>query len=148
MDPRRIAVGGDSAGGNLAAVVSLMSRDRGGCDIAFQLLVYPVTERNFDTPSYIDNAEGYQLSRDGMIWYWDHYLASAADAANPYAAPMQADDLSGLPPALVITAEFDPLRDEGEAYAEKPPPRRRRSHHLHPLRRHDSRLLRYVRHGR
>ena len=119
MDPRRIAVGGDSAGGNLAAVVSLMSRDRGGCDIAFQLLVYPVTERNFDTPSYIDNAEGYQLSRDGMIWYWDHYLASAADAANPYAAPMQADDLSGLPPALVITAEFDPLRDEGEAYAEK-----------------------------
>ena len=119
VDPRRIAVGGDSAGGNLAAVVSLMSRDRGGCDIAFQLLVYPVTERNFDTPSYIDNAEGYQLSRDGMIWYWDHYLASAADAANPYAAPMQADDLSGLPPALVITAEFDPLRDEGEAYAEK-----------------------------
>ena len=119
VDASRIAVGGDSAGGNLAAAVSLMSRDRGGCGIAFQLLVYPVTERNFNTGSYIDNAEGYQLSRDGMIWYWDHYLASDADATNPYAAPMHAADLSNLPPALVITAEFDPLRDEGEAYAEK-----------------------------
>ena len=119
VDGSRIAVGGDSAGGNLAAVVSLMSRDRGGCEIAYQLLVYPVTERNFETVSYLDNGEGYQLSRDGMIWYWDHYLASDADAANPYAAPMQASSLSGLPPALVITAEFDPLRDEGEAYAQR-----------------------------
>ena len=117
VDPARIATGGDSAGGNLSAAVSLMSRDRGGCALVFQLLVYPVTERNFDTVSYIENAEGYQLSRDGMIWYWDHYLASDADAANPYAAPQQAADLSGLPPALVITAEYDPLRDEGEAFA-------------------------------
>ncbi len=116
-DPSRLAVGGDSAGGNLAAAVSLMARDRGGPAIGFQLLVYPVTERNFETVSYTDNADGYQLSRDGMIWYWDHYLASDADASNPYAAPMQAGDLSNLPPALVITAEYDPLRDEGEAYA-------------------------------
>ncbi len=119
VDSRSIAVGGDSAGGNLAAVVSLMARDRGGANIAFQLLVYPVTERNFETVSYHENGEGYQLSRDGMIWYWDHYLAQDADAANPYAAPMMASDLTGLPPALVITAEFDPLRDEGEAYARR-----------------------------
>ena len=116
-DPSRLAVGGDSAGGNLAAAVSLMARDRGGPAIGFQLLVYPVTERNFETVSYTDNADGYQLSRDGMIWYWDHYLASDADASNPYAAPLQAGDLSNLPLALVITAEYDPLRDEGEAYA-------------------------------
>ena len=119
VDPDRIAVGGDSAGGNLAAAVSLMSRDRGGCGLVFQLLVYPVTQRNFDTVSYIQNADGYQLSRDGMIWYWNHYLADDADAANPYAAPMQAEDLSGLPPALVITAEYDPLRDEGEAFGQR-----------------------------
>ena len=117
VDPGRIAVGGDSAGGNLAAAVSLMSRDRGGCSLSFQLLVYPVTDRDVDNGSYRDNADGYQLTRDGMIWYWDHYLADAADAANPYAAPLQAADLSGLPPALVLTAEYDPLRDEGEAYA-------------------------------
>ena len=116
-DTSRLAVGGDSAGGNLAAAVCLMARDRGGLSVGFQLLVYPVTDRNYNTGSYIDNADGYQLSRDGMIWYWDHYLASDADASNPYAAPLQAADLSGLPPALVITAEYDPLRDEGEAFA-------------------------------
>ena len=119
VDGSRIATGGDSAGGNLSAAVSLMSRDRGGCELVFQLLVYPVTERNFDNVSYIQNGEGYSLTRDGMIWFWDHYLASDADAVNPYAAPMHANDLSGLPPALVITAEYDPLRDEGEAYARK-----------------------------
>ena len=119
VDPDRIATGGDSAGGNLSAAVSLMSRDRGGCSLAYQLLVYPVTERNFDNVSYTENGEGYSLTRDGMIWFWDHYLAGEADATNPYAAPMHAADLSGLPPALVITAEYDPLRDEGEAYAEK-----------------------------
>ncbi len=119
VDPDRIAVGGDSAGGNLAAVVSLMSRDRGGCPLVFQLLVYPVTEPDFDNGSYTANAEGYQLSRDGMIWYWDQYLAAEADADNPYASPLRAADLSGLPPALVLTAEYDPLRDEGEAYAAK-----------------------------
>ncbi len=116
-DPARVAVGGDSAGGNLAAAVSLMARDRNGPAISFQLLVYPVTERNFSTASYHDNATGYSLTQAGMRWFWDQYLADDADAANPYAAPAQAANLSGLPPALVITAEFDPLRDEGEAYA-------------------------------
>ena len=118
-DPDKIAVGGDSAGGNLAAVVSLMARDKQGPKIGFQLLVYPVTEMNFNTKSYIDNAEGYQLSRDGMIWYWDHYLEDKEAANNPYAAPMKAQSLQNLPPALIITAEYDPLRDEGKAYAER-----------------------------
>ena len=116
-DPARVAVGGDSAGANLAAAVLLMARDRNGPAISFQLLVYPVTERNFSTASYHDNATGYSLTQAGMRWFWDQYLADDADAANPYAAPAQAANLSGLPPALVITAEFDPLRDEGEAYA-------------------------------
>jgi acetyl esterase len=119
VDPGRIAVGGDSAGGNLAAAVSLMARDRGVSLPVFQLLVYPVTDRNFESKSYVSNAEGYQLTRDGMAWYWDHYLKNDADASNPYAAPLQAPELSGLPPALVITAEYDPLRDEGEAYAHR-----------------------------
>lgn len=118
-DASRIAVGGDSAGGNLAAAVSLMAADRRGPAIAHQLLVYPVTERNYQTASYIDNAEGYMLAREAMRWYWDAYLASDADAANPYAAPMRAQSLAGQPPALVITAEFDPLRDEGEAYGRR-----------------------------
>ena len=118
-DPDRIAVGGDSAGGNLAAVVSLMARDRGGPPLVFQLLVYPVTACDFDTESYRRNAEGYTLTRDGMRWFWDHYLRSAADAANPYAAPLVAEHLRGLPAALVMTAEYDPLCDEGEAYARR-----------------------------
>jgi acetyl esterase len=117
-DPGKIAVGGDSSGGNLAAVVSLMARDRGGPSLAFQLLIYPVIARDFDTGSYRQNAEGYGLTGDAMKWYWDLYLANDADASNPYVAPLLARDLSGLPPALVITAEFDPLRDEGEAYAQ------------------------------
>jgi acetyl esterase/lipase len=116
-DPQRVAVGGDSAGGNLSAVVSLMARDRGGPRLAHQLLVYPVTDATFDTPSYRDNAEGYLLTRPLMEWFWGHYLASPADGTNPYASPLRAGDLAGLPPATVITAEFDPLRDEGEAYA-------------------------------
>ena len=119
VDPARIAVGGDSAGGNLAAAVSLAAKDRGGLPIAFQLLVYPVTAVDFGTGSYKQNADGYLLTMDGMKWYWKHYLSSEADASNPYAAPLTAKDFSGLPPALVITAEFDPLRDEGEAYAKK-----------------------------
>ena len=118
-DAGRIAVGGDSAGGNLAAVVPLMARDKGGPPLVFQLLVYPVTDRDFDTSSYRRNADGYLLSKDGMIWFWDHYMASESDAKNPYCAPLQAKEMSGLPPALVITAEFDPLRDEGEAYAHR-----------------------------
>ena len=116
-DGSRVAVAGDSAGGNLSAVVSLMARDQGGPSLVYQLMVYPVIERNFGTGSYASNHDGYGLSHDAMVWYWDHYLGSDADAENPYAAPMKAADLSGLPPALVITAEYDPLRDEGEAYA-------------------------------
>ena len=118
-DPRRIAVGGDSAGGNLAAAVPLMARDKAGPPLAFQLLVYPVTERNFGTSSYRDNATGYGLTKDGMSWFWDQYMRDDQDAENPYAAPMKARDLSGLPPALVITAEYDPLRDDGAAYAQR-----------------------------
>ncbi len=115
-DAERLAVGGDSAGGNLAAVVSLMARDRGAPAIAFQLLVYPVTDAALDTQSYADNADGYLLTRDSMRWFWDHYAPTASDRAHPYASPLRAEDLSNLPPALVMTAEFDPLRDEGEAY--------------------------------
>ena len=118
-DPGRIAIGGDSAGGNLSAAASLMARDRGGPPLVFQLLVYPVTDRDFSTESYRSNGDGYSLTLEGMEWYWDQYLKNDADAANPYAAPMQAKDLADLPPALVITAEFDPLRDEGEAYAHR-----------------------------
>jgi len=118
-DPGRLAVGGDSAGGNLAAAVALMARDRRGPSIAFQLLVYPVTHCNYTTNSYQAYAEGHMLTRDGMRWYWDHYLKDAADASDPYAAPFVAQNLSGLPPALVITAECDPLCDEGAAYAQR-----------------------------
>ena len=118
-DGSRVAVGGDSAGGNLAAAISLMARDKGGPRLVHQLLVYPVIERDFGTKSYEENANGYQLTRDDMVWFWDHYLRDESDAANPYAAPTQAKDLSGLPPALVVTAEYDPLRDEGEAYAQR-----------------------------
>lgn len=116
-DPTRVAVGGDSAGGNLAAVVALIARDRGYPPLVYQMLIYPVTNFAFDTPSYRENAEGYFLTRDDMVWFWNLYLQIEADGHNPYASPLQAEDLRGLPPALVITAEFDPLRDEGEAYA-------------------------------
>ena len=119
VDAGRIAVCGDSAGGNLAAVVALMARDRGGPRLTFQALVYPVTDYDFDNVSYRENADGYLLTRDSMRWYWDQYVPGAADRNNPYAAPMRAASLAGLPPALVITAEYDPLRDEGEAYANK-----------------------------
>ena len=117
-DPTRIAVGGDSAGGNLAAVVALMARDRGKPPLVYQLLVYPCTNfAVFDTPSHRENAEGYFLTKDDMVWFMNLYLRSEADAHNPYASPLRAHDFRGLPPALVVTAEFDPLRDEGEAYA-------------------------------
>lgn len=117
VDPNRIAIGGISAGGNLAAGVALMARDRGGPAIRHQMLVVPVVERRFDTPSYTEKAEGYGLTRAAMQWYWDHYLRDGADAANPYAAPLRAANLAGLPPAHVLTAEYDPLSSEGEAYA-------------------------------
>ncbi len=117
VDPARIAVGGLSAGGNLAAVVALMAKDRGGPPLVLQVLGYPITDYNFETPSYIENAEGFGLSRDDMVWYWSHYLPEGGDGYHPYVSPLRASDLSDLPPALVITAEYDPLRDEGEAYA-------------------------------
>ena len=119
VDGARIAVGGDSAGGNLAAVVSQLARDGGGPAIASQALVYPVTNYDFSTASYRDNAEGYLLERDSMEWFWGHYLRSEADGASTKASPLRHTNLAGLPPAIVLTAEFDPLRDEGEAYAER-----------------------------
>ncbi|WP_330254582.1 alpha/beta hydrolase [Nocardia sp. NBC_00565] len=115
-DPERIAVAGDSSGGNLAAVTALMARDRNGPAIVHQLLVYPMLDPARDTESYRDNANGYFVTDDHLRWYWEQYLGSDGDAANPYAVPSRATDLSGLPPAYVITAEFDPLRDEGEEY--------------------------------
>ncbi|MCW5882046.1 MAG: alpha/beta hydrolase [Anaerolineae bacterium] len=119
VDPARIAVGGQSAGGNLAAVVALMARDRGGPALVFQSLSVPVIDYNFDTASYEEKAEGYGLTRAAMQYYWDQYLAQAGDGAHPYASPLRADDLAGLPSAHVLTAEHDPLRDEGDAYADR-----------------------------
>jgi len=118
-DPARIAMGGDSAGGNLTAAVSLMARDRGGPRLVHQLLVYPVTDHAFDTDSYRENAEGWLLTRETMQSFWGHYLGREEDGRHPYASPLRAPDLAGLPPAHVITAEYDPLRDEGEAYARR-----------------------------
>ncbi len=120
IDPHRIAVGGDSAGGNLAAVVCLKARDWGGPPLALQVLVYPVTNlSSFDTDSYREFADGYFLTRSEMEWFRDCYLAGPGDASHWSASPLLAGDLSGLPPALVITAECDVLRDEGEAYARR-----------------------------
>jgi acetyl esterase len=120
IDPDRIAVGGDSAGGNLSAVVSLKARDAGGPKIALQVLVYPVTNlASFDTPSYHEFADDHHLTKAQMEWFRGHYLRGPEDALDPQASPLLAPDLTGLPPALVITAECDPLRDEGEAYAKR-----------------------------
>jgi acetyl esterase len=116
-DSMRIAAGGDSAGGNLAAVVALMARDKGTVPLVLQLLLYPATDLAHDTLSTQENANDYFLTRDDMFWFRSLYLSSDADRNNPYASPLRAQDLHGLPPALVITAEYDPLRDEGEAYA-------------------------------
>jgi acetyl esterase len=117
VDTRRIAVGGNSAGGNLAAAVSLMARDRSGPPICFQLLVVPMLDRRFDTPSYEQFADGPGWRRDDSRWAWGHYLERAEDADHPYASVLRAPDLTRLPQALVVTAGCDPLRDEGEAYA-------------------------------
>lgn len=119
IDRRRIAVGGDSAGGNLAAVVALMARDRSRPGLALQALLYPITDRDLNTPSYLKYADGYLLSRDGMAWFWNHYLPEGVSPDQPYISPLRAGDLHGLPPALVITAECDPLCDEGNAYARR-----------------------------
>lgn len=113
----RLAVGGESAGGNLAAVACQWARDRGGPAIHFQLLLYPVVDHDMERASYRENGAGYMLELDTMRWFWDHYCPDPAHRADPQASPLRAADLSNLPPALVVTAEFDPLRDEGEAYA-------------------------------
>jgi acetyl esterase len=118
-DPSRIAVCGDSAGGNLAAVVTQIARDRGRPALRFQLLIYPVTDSACDTPSYSENSEGYFLTKAAMQWFWNHYVQNEADRNHPYASPLRASSFAGLPEALVITAEYDPLRDEGEQYAER-----------------------------
>jgi len=119
-DAHRMAVGGDSAGGNMAAVTALRLRDEGGTALCGQLLLYPVTDYHTPgTASYEENAEGYGLTRDTMKWFWAHYLNDASEGVHPHASPLRSPDLSRLPPALVITAEYDPLRDEGELYAKK-----------------------------
>lgn len=115
----RLAVSGDSAGGNLSAAVSLMARDRKDLQIGYQLLMYPALDAALQTKSMAECAEGYLLTREDMVWFWGHYLSGVDDRSNPYACPSGATDLSGLPPAMIITAEFDPLRDEGEAYAKR-----------------------------
>lgn len=117
IDPTRIAVSGDSAGGNLAAATCLMARDRGGPAVAFQVLIYPITDCDFERASYQENADGYFLTKSQMQWFWKHYVDSVAQMCEPYASPLRAASLQGLPAALILTAEFDPLRDEGEAYA-------------------------------
>jgi acetyl esterase len=117
IDPGRVAVGGDSSGGNLAAVVARRARDA-GVSLAFQLLVYPVVDHNFDTGSYSEFGEGHSLTREGMRWYWSHYLGDR-DGSDHDASPSREPDLRGLAPAFVATAELDPLRDEGEAYARR-----------------------------
>jgi acetyl esterase len=117
LDPARVAVGGDSAGGNLAAVVALLARERHGPRLLLQVLVYPVTNHDFGTPSYRENATGYMLTTEDMRWFWRHYLAREEQGAELNASPFRAASLADLPPALVITAGCDPLRDEGEAYA-------------------------------
>lgn len=114
-----LVVGGDSAGGNLSAVVSLISKEQNGPDIAGQVLIYPVTALGYDTGSYQEFQQGFGLDRDLMIWFGDYYINNDDDRKNKYVAPLLAEDLSNLPPAYVLTAENDVLRDEGLAYAER-----------------------------
>lgn len=118
-DPDRIGVAGTSAGGNLAAVACLHARAFDGPEIAGQFLLYPITDARTDTDSYRENAGGPLLTRADMAWFVDQYLRSPVDAANPYVSPLRADDLSDLPPATVVTAGFDPLRDDGVRYADR-----------------------------
>lgn len=119
-DPAKIFVAGDSAGGNLAAVVSLATKERGGPPVKGQVLIYPATNlAELNTPSHAHFGKGYYLTRDYILKFREFYLPNRADWRNPYVSPLLADDLSGLPPAFVITAQFDVLRDEGEAYAER-----------------------------
>ncbi|VXD04252.1 Alpha/beta hydrolase [Pseudomonas sp. 9AZ] len=115
--PLPLIVAGDSAGGNIAAVVARWARDKGQPEIAAQVLLYPVTDADFARPSYVDPQLQPLLTGEMMRWYWDHYLPDAVQRQHPDASPLLAQDLRGLPPTLLITAEYDPLRDEGEAYA-------------------------------
>jgi acetyl esterase/lipase len=121
LDAERLAVAGDSVGGNMATVITLLSRERGGPDIRLQLLFYPVTDAAFDTASYHQFAEGYHLRRDAMMWFWEQYTRHPGERNEITASPLRAsvEQLQGLPAALIITAEADVLRDEGEAYANK-----------------------------
>ena len=121
VDGKRLAVAGNSVGGNMAAVVSLMAKDKGTPAIKYQVLLWPVTDANFDTGSYKQFAEGHFLTRNMMKWFWDNYTTDPKQRADLYASPLRAsvDQLKGLPPALVQTASADVLRDEGEAYARK-----------------------------
>ncbi|MEU6658712.1 alpha/beta hydrolase [Streptomyces sp. NPDC046821] len=121
LDPTRMAVAGDSVGGNMSAALTLMAKERGDVRLVQQVLFYPVTDAAFDTPSYHQYAEGYFLRRDAMRWFWDQYTDDSGQRAEITASPLRATtgQLSGLPPALVITGEADVLRDEGEAYANK-----------------------------
>ncbi|NRS15415.1 alpha/beta hydrolase [Brevibacillus sp. HB1.4B] len=114
-----LVVGGDSAGGNLSTVLSLLAKDQNGPAIKAQVLIYPVTDMRFDSPSYMEFQEGFGLNRDLMLWFSNRYINHEYDKGNPYVAPLSARDLSNLPPAIVITAECDVLRDEGIAYAER-----------------------------
>jgi len=117
LDPARVAIGGDSAGANLATVAARRARDRGAVVPRFQALVYPVTDATMSRESYNTFAEGYMLTRRHMEWYYAQYLPPGTDPRNPDVSPLFAPSLAGLPPALVLTAEYDPLRDEGEVYA-------------------------------
>jgi acetyl esterase len=121
LDPTRLAVAGDSSGGNLAAAVALLARQRGGPDLSCQVLLLPTTDASLDTPSYREFAGGPFLTRELMGWFWDHYAPEKDARRDATASPLRAtgEQLRGLPPALVITAENDVLRDEGEAYARK-----------------------------
>jgi len=116
IDHRKIGVGGDSAGGNLASAVALKARDTGAPKVAFQLLIYPCNERDFESQSYLANAEGYGLSRRSMQWFWGQYLQGNDYDREPYACPSTAKDFSNLPPAIIVTAEYDPLKDDGVKY--------------------------------
>lgn len=119
VDTDNVAIGGDSAGGNMAAAVAQMARNRDGPSFVRQELIYPVIDHEFDTPSYEENAEGYLLTKADMEWFWDQYLRDDIDGQNPYASPLKAQDLQELPPTTIVTCGFDPLRDEGAAYADQ-----------------------------